>query len=359
MRGLAVLVSIVIVSLTLVVWDLKSTKRADEGSASTTATLYAEAPDTASTTDGVGASSASAPTNISAHNLLLRKGPNLRVYVPWLRGQMVRTRRNVNPSFDDPESFFLDVKTGVIHANVGDISNFINTSGIANSPLKNITLSGDGDQIKLHGTLHKIIPLPIELIGTIGAVPDNRIQIHVTKLSVLKIPLKGLLGSFHITVSDLFHPQGVPGVQVTDNDIVFDTQKILPPPHIHGQLTSVRIVNPDLEEIYGNAQNAVTNSEQWRNFLQLSEGTIDFGKLTMRHVDLMMIDISNDAWFDLDLTHYQEQLVNGYTHITPQAGVLIFMPDVDDLPPKKANQNISMEWLKNRNLPPPPDVVSK
>src|SRR5580704_9256333 len=114
MRGLAVLVSILIVSLTLVVWDLKSTKRADEGSASTTATLYAEAPDTASATDGVGASSASAPTDISAHNLLLRKGPNLRVYVPWLRGQMVRTRRNVNPSFDDPESFFLDVKTGVI-----------------------------------------------------------------------------------------------------------------------------------------------------------------------------------------------------------------------------------------------------
>ena len=350
MRGLAVLVSILIVSLTLVVWDLQSTKRADEGSAATAATSYAEAPDTAS---------ASAPTNISAHNLLLRKGPNFRVYVPWLRGQMVRTRRSVNPSFDDPESFFLDVKTGVIHANVGDISSFINTSGMANSPLKNITLSGDGDQVKLHGTLHKIIPLPIELIGTIGAVPDNRIQIHVTKLSVLKIPLKGLLGSFHITVSDLFHPTGVPGVQVTDNDIFFDTQKILPPPHIHGQLTSVRIVNPDLEEIYGNAQNAVTNAEQWRNFLQLSEGTIDFGKLTMRHVDLMMIDISNDAWFDLDLAHYQEQLVNGYTHITPQAGVLIFMPDVDDLPPKKANQNMSMEWLKNRNLPPPPDVVSK
>jgi hypothetical protein len=359
MRRLAVLISVLIVSLTLVVWDLKSTKSADEGSASTSPAPYGVGPGTSSATDGVGISSASVPTTISAHNLLLRKGPNFRIYVPWLRGQMVRTRRNVNPSFDDPESFFLDVKSGVIHANVGDISNFLNTSGVANSPLKNISLSGDGDQVKLRGTLHKIIPLPVELIGTIAAVPDNGIQIHVTKLSVLKIPLKGLLGGFHITVADLFHPQGVPGVRVTDNDIIFDTQKILPPPHIHGQLTSVRIVNPDLEEIYGNAQNAMTNAKQWRNFLQLSDGTIDFGKLTMRQVDLMMIDISNDAWFDLDLTHYQDQLVNGYTHITPQAGVLIFMPDVDDLPPKKANQNISMEWLKNRNIPPPPDVVSK
>ena len=121
----------------------------------------------------------------------------------------------------------------------------------------------------------------------------------------------------------------------------------------------MRIVNPDLEEIYGNGENAVTTVKQWRNFLQLSDGTIDFGKLTMHQVDLMMIDISNDAWFDLDLTHYQDQLVNGYTRMTPQAGVLIFMPDLDELPHTKPKQSISMEWLKNRNMPPPPDLVSK
>jgi hypothetical protein len=176
---------------------------------------------------------------------------------------------------------------------------------------------------------------------------------------VLKIPFKGLLGGFHITISDLFHPAGIPGIQVSNNDIFFETQKLLPPPHIRGQLTSVRIVNPDLEEIYGNAQSDVTRVEQWRNFIRLRDGTIDFGKLTMHHVDLIMIDISKDAWFDLDLTHYQAQLVNGYTRMTPQAGLQIFMPDLGEIPHNKATQNISIEWLKNRNLPPPPDVISK
>ena len=269
---------------------------------------------------------------------------------------MVRTRHTINPTFDDPESFVLDVKAGVIRAAVGDITNFLNAIGSANSVLKNMTLSGDGNQIKLHGTLHKIISLPVELIGTIAAVPDNRIQIHVSKLSVLKIPLKGLLGGFHIGISDLL-PHSVPGVEVSGNDIFFDTQKLLPAPHIRGQLTSVRIVNPDLEEVYGNAESAVQHVEQWRNFLRLSGGTLDFGKLTMHHVDLIMIDISNDAWFDLDLAHYQEQLVNGYTRMTPQAGLQIFMPDLHQLPHNKANQNISMEWLKNRNAAPPPDVT--
>ncbi len=128
-------------------------------------------------------------------------------------GQMARTHRNVNPSFDDPESFSIDIKTGVLRANIGDISNYLNATGMVNSPLKNIKLSGDGNQIKLAGTLHKMISLPIQLMGTIAAVPDNRIQIHVTKLTVLKIPFKALLGGLHITVSDLFGAQRIPGIE--------------------------------------------------------------------------------------------------------------------------------------------------
>ena len=73
-------------------------------------------------------------------------------------------------------------------------------------------------------------------------------------------------------------------------------------------------------------------SNNGRNFLRLNDGTIDFGKLTMHHVDLIMVDLSNDAWFDLDLNNYQNQLVNGYTRMTPQAGLQIFMPDLDTLP---------------------------
>jgi len=267
----------------------------------------------------------------------------------------VRTRRNVNPSFDDPDSFLFDIKSGVIRANIGDIANFLNAS-MVNSPLRNITLSGDGSQIRLQGTLHKGIALPVELIGTISAVPDNRIQMHITKLNVLKVPVKGLLGGLHIQISDLMRAKDIPGIQVSGNDIFFDTQALLPPPHIRGQLTSVSVVNPDLEEVFGNAQAALTHVEQWRNFLKLSGGSLDFGRLTMHPVDLIMIDISDDVWFDLDLAHYQEQVVNGYTRMTPKAGLQIFMPDLDSLPHNRANQNISMEWLKNRNLPPPAKV---
>ncbi len=356
---LILLISAAAVTLILI-WHYKSAKHIGAPQIAVTPSPSAGTSNTApGTNGGASSSSDSGPTNVYAHNLMLRKGPSFRVYVRWLRGQMTRAQRNVNPSFDDPDSFFLDIQTGVLRTNIGDLSNFLNASGTSSSPLKNITLSGDGNQIKLNGTLHKIVPLPIEVVANISVAPGNLIQIHVTKLNVLKIPFKALLGGFHVSISDLFHSQGMTGIQVSGNDIFLDTQKLLPPPHIRGQLTSVRIVNPDIEEIYGNAKNDVTRVEQWRNFIRLRDGTIDFGKLTMHHVDLIMIDISNDAWFDLDLSHYQAQLVNGYTRMTPQAGMQIFMPDLSQLPHNKANQDISIQWLKNRNAAPPPDVIGK
>jgi hypothetical protein len=346
----ALLVAVVVVLGILLVWQVRRGRHVSESSAIRESQLVER---TAAAAPNV------TPTDVAAHNLMLRKGPSFRIYVRWLRGQMVRSRRDVNPTFDDPESFFLDIKTGVLRANIGDIANFLNAGGMGKSPLTNINLSGDGDQVKLKGTVHKVVPIPVELTATIAGLPDNRIQLHITKINVLKIPLKGLLGGFQVTMSDLFQPGSIPGIQVSGDDIFFDTVKLLPPPHIRGHLTKVHIVNPDLEEIYGDAQEDVERVEEWRNFLSLRNGTIDFGKLTMRHVDLIMIDISKDPWFDLDLANYQEQLVNGYTRMTPQAGLQIFMPDLRDIPPSKTNQNISIEWLKNRNLPPPADITSR
>ena len=349
-------ISICLLAVTLALLAWFFTRRGH--SATSSVSTIPAVSDSSAAVEKTSASADRGPTKVYAHNLMLRRGPDFRVYVRWLRGQMVRTRPDDDPSFDDPESFNLVITNGVLRANIGDITHFLNSSGVPNSPLKNISLSGDGDQIRLHGTLRKIIPLPIELVGTISVASNNQIQVHVTKLNVLKIPMKGLLGGFHVELSDLLHSQGIPGIQVNGNDIIFDTVKLLPPPHIRGQLTRVRIINPDLEEIYGDAQDVV-HVEQWRNFLRLSGGTLDFGKLTMHHVDLIMIDISDDAWFDLDLLHYQEQLVNGYTRMTPQAGMQIFMPDMDELKTKKSVQQISIEWMKNRNISPPADVTPK
>ena len=344
---LIVLLAVVAIVVGVAVWRIRRPRLPDAPADAKTGTAPAAA--------------AHAPnrnaTKIYAHNLRLHQGPKFAVYVRWLRGEMVRSKAKVDPSFDDPESFFMDLTNGVLRANLGDISNYLNTAA-PNTPLKNIVVTGNGSEIDIKGTLHKLVSLPVELKGIISAAPNSRVHMHVTKINVLKIPFKAMLGSFDVHVSDFFHSGQIPGIEVSGNDIFFDPQILLPPPHIRGSLTAVTVENPDLQAVYGNVQQDLEKSEQWRNFLRLRDGALNFGRLTMNPVDLVMIDISQDAWFDLDLAQYQAQLVNGYTRMTPQAGLQIFMPDVSNLP-RQANQDISIEWLKNRNIAPPQTVTSR
>ncbi|WP_213804588.1 hypothetical protein [Granulicella sp. dw_53] len=306
------------------------------------------------------AATAEDPTAVYAHNLLLRKGSTFRVYIRWIRGQMLPTHPGVNPSLDDPKSFIFVIQKGVVHANLGDIGNYLNSAVPAKFPLQKINITGEGDQLKISGILHKLmLPLPVEMASTVSSTSDGRIHLHVTKINVLKVPVKALLGGLHVQIDDVMGSTPLAGVQVSGNDLFFDTPKLLPPPYIRGQLTGVSVDRPDLVLIYGNSRNDEARLAQWHNFLKLTGGTLDFGKLTMHNADLTLVDASDDAWFDLDLVNYQAQLVDGISRMTPQAGLEMFMPDVDQQRQNKSGKSITLEWLRNRNQSLPPDIPVK
>jgi hypothetical protein len=291
------------------------------------------------------------------HNVILNEGPGFRLRVRWLRAWMHPTRPGAVASFDEPSSFTLDIEAGAVGMSLSDLTSALNSGVLKGSPLEHVSLTPYGRQLKLNGTLHKGVSLPFEMISDVGAAPDGRVRVHIAKLRVLKIPVKGILGAFRLKAGDLVDPKGAKGVQVDGDDIYFDPEQILPEPRKRGKLTDVHIAKTgDIVEIYGSARPEVIQVKEWRNFIRLEGGTLEFGKLTMRHVDIVMIDISKDAWFNFDIDHYQAQMVSGYTRMTPQAGLQIFMPGLDKVPPR-ANKDISVQWMKNRNLPPPPDVV--
>jgi hypothetical protein len=300
------------------------------------------------------------PTRLYAHNLILRKGPHFRVYVRWIRGQMRSTRAGQNPSFDLPESFLLDIEKGLINVKLADIADYLNSGETGKAPLRSVSIENTDGQIRVHGTLHKLVPLPVQLDGALFPLPDGRLKFHLNKISVLKIPMKGLLGVFHVNAEDLVPQPGVSGVQVSDNDLYFDTQRFLPPPHIHGQITSVTTSGQELNVVYGNADADEQKLAQWHNFLRLVGGSLDFAKLTMRQADLTMIDATDDPWFELDLTNYQAQLVYGTTRMTEKAGIEVYMPNLKDLSPEKRSAKaVTVEWLRNRSTSPPLDVADK
>ncbi len=297
-------------------------------------------------------------TEIIIHNLILHEDSNLKLQVRWLRGRMYPAKPGVYPSFDEPDSFVIDIQDGVIGSSITDLAAVLNSGALKGSPIEKVSLSGEGKQIKLNATLHKGIPLPIQMTGDISASADGRrVHIHVTKLDVLKVPVKGLLGVLKIKTAELINPKGAKGIQVNGNDIDIDPSEMLPPPRNIGKITDVHFDRGgELVEVYGSARPDVTKFKQWRNFMRIRGGAINFGKLTMNNADILIVDTSQADWFNFDLNHYQEQLVNGDVRITPQAGLQIFMPDINKIPKTKANESISMQWMRDRKIAPPPDV---
>ncbi|HEY0162966.1 MAG TPA: hypothetical protein VGB69_09835 [Edaphobacter sp.] len=298
------------------------------------------------------AATAPEQTTVYAHNLELRKGANFRIYARWLRGTMEPVRSDRPPSLDDEESFLFRIDRGLIHANMGDVETFLNTGVVTQSPLKNIHLSGEGQSLKISGTMRRmLVPLPVEILGTLSPAPNGRIHLAVTKINVLKVPVKALMGGLKIEVNDIVGTKPAPGIEVSNNDLYLDTTKLLPPPHIRGQMSGIIVQLPDIVVTYGDTTtDEDAELAQWHNFLRLRGGTVEFGKLTMRDADLTLIDASGDGWFDLDLATYQQQVVKGYSRMTPENGLEIFMPGFGHEMP---SGSVSLETLRNRERPLP------
>jgi hypothetical protein len=195
------------------------------------------------------------------------------------------------------------------------------------------------------------------VIASVSVATDDRVRVHISKIDVLKLPVKGLLGLLHVSAADLVK-SNIDGVEIEGNDLLLDTHKLLPPPHIRGHLTQVSVHSPDIQAVFGDAAENVERVELWRNFFSLKGGTIDFGSLSMHPVNIIMIDISSNPWFDLDLVNYRQQFASGYTRMTADSGLQMFIPDLRDIRSKPAQQNDSIQWFKDRNIPPPPQIAA-
>ena len=268
---------------------------------------------------------------------------------------MLRTSQQRIPTFDDPESFLLDIQKGVVVAKIADFSKYMRTVSPASAPLQKISvLPGSGHvegQLKIRGTLHKAVPIPVEVEGNLSPAAHGLVMFHVSKISAMKLPVKGLLSVLHVSLADLMPTTGITGVRVSGNDLVFDMRVLMPPPHLHGEISAIVTDAKTIKLIYGGAHDDENRLARWHNFLQLTGGTLSFGKVTMHQADLTLIDASEEPWFYLDLVNYQAQLTNGYALMTPQAGLQVFMPDLDPNRPGKVKGPVTMELLRDRDKP--------
>jgi hypothetical protein len=258
--------------------------------------------------------------------------------VARLRGEMVSRVRGRPPVFDDQRSYVLRVAAAEISIDMMSLSRLMNryVFGYPGAPLKEIEVRAEDGRLVQRGKLHKGVDISFSTTSTVTATPDGRLRLQVESMKAAGIPAKGLLGAFGLELDDLVDLKDRRGVEIDENSIVISPGEVTPPPQITGRIASATIRGDRLVQTFAPANGrepaAITpRDSRHRNYLYLSGGSIQFGKLVMMDTDLELIDMDPSDPFDFYPARYDRQLVAGYSKVTPGHGLRSFLPDYDDL----------------------------
>ena len=272
-------------------------------------------------------------------NVTFHFSETVAVEIKSLNGALVPLGKNEFPVFDDKNSFNLRITTAEIAIDSSNLANLFNSYVFAepHSPLTDISVSVENGRLKVKGKLHDKGDIAFETDGTLVPTPDGKLRLHSEKIKALHVPVKGLIDLFGIDLGGLIKEGKVPGLAAQGDDLILDLEQILPPPHIEGKVASVRIEGEKIIQMFGNPDVKPVKNIRAGNYMAFKNDRLRFGKLLMNDADLILIDMDPSDPLDFFLDHYKEQLSAGYTKITPDFGLRVFIKDYNKLHPAKAH----------------------
>ena len=267
-------------------------------------------------------------------NVKFRFADNVSVQIRSLAGALVPVGEHEMPVMDDKNSFKIQIDAADILIDPSDLANVLNSYVFARpkSPVGGVSIAIDKGQLKIKGKLRDKGNIPFETIGTLSTTPDGRVRLHGEKIKALHVPVKGLMEAFGVEIDDLIKNGKIPGVFTEENDLILDLQQVLPAPHIDGGVTDVRIKENAIATTFGKTTAKVTtNAPASGNFMAYQGNRMEFGKLTMDNVDMILLDLDPADPLDFFLDHYKEQLAAGYTKISASSQLRAYMKDYGKL----------------------------
>jgi hypothetical protein len=281
---------------------------------------------------------ASAPgVETEMRNVALQLTSDTALHIKNLRGRFVAQEKRQAPYLDDPRSYSVTVDNGEVAVDLASLNALMTRALVGHSNLRRIEIAIDANGVlRQKGTVTKGIPVPFDVRASVSPNPDGRIRIHSESVKGFGIPVNPLLKVFRMKMDDLFKVDPGRGVTVDGNDVFLDPSRLLPPPAIHGRITAVRVEKDALVQVFGfGAQKPLSPPASSKNYIYWQGGQLSFGKLTMTETDLELVDRDPDDPFDFSVDRWNEQLVAGYSKITPGRGLKAHMPDYNDLPRHK------------------------
>lgn len=241
-------------------------------------------------------------------------------------------------SLDDKKSYTLQIVNAEAYVSADNMAALMNNYILphAQTPIHNVTVSFEGQTLVVKGYIKKGLDVPFEGKGTLSVTPDGNLHLHFTDVKAAGVLKKGLLDALGIKLSSVAQPKHQPSFLIQGDDVTVAVMRLFPPPHIAGKLASVHIEGDQLVEVFGQPDATFKPVPVASDrFIYLRGGTVAFGKLTMKDVDLELIDKDATKVFNFSLDHYRQQLEAGYSKSLPNLGLVVYVADYTNLPQKK------------------------
>ena len=266
-------------------------------------------------------------------NVMFHLTDDAVAHVESLSGEMYPTGKNEMPVFDDKTSFEVHVANGRISITPEAMASIMNTQVFAgsDSPFKDISISIDKDRLRIKGRLRPKGDLPFETSAILTATSDGRIRVSTEKLKALHVPVKGMMDKLGIELASLVSTSKIPGMVTDKNDVLMDLGVLLPAPHIKGKVSGVLIGNNSIVTIFGDGGKPASANDPV-SYMSFQGSSVQLGKLTMENTDLTVVNLDSDEPLDWSQDHYRDQLVAGYSKITPNFGLRAHAKNFSKIP---------------------------
>jgi hypothetical protein len=287
---------------------------------------------------GVGAQSNSrqgdsnAAVQTQMQNVRYHFTESATVYIKTLSGELLPNEGAEFPIFDNKDSFRLRIGYAEIDVAAADLATIFNSYVFAraNSPLKGVSMSIENGHLNIKGKLHDVGTIPFETESTLSPTDDGKILLRTGKVKALHVPVKGIMNLFGVEIADLIKNGKVPGVESRGDDLVLDPSLVFPAPHLEGRVTATRIAGNTMVLTFGDKTRA-TKTRREGNYMSFRGNRLRFGKLTMTDVDMILIDMDPADPFDFFLDRYKDQIAAGYSKISSNSALRIFVKDFNKL----------------------------
>ena len=184
------------------------------------------------------------------------------------------------------------------------------------------------------GTLTSAVPVRVEMVMRLCAI-DGELCMHPESIKSVGLELGPILERTGVTLDRFLDLSGAKGLRVEGSLLILDPKRVLDSPAIDGSVSAVRVEGDEVVLTFGRLEDTAPAPSMplpsARNYLHFRGGTLRFGRLFQVRADLQLVDADPSDPFEFDLARYQRQLVAGHSRSLENGGLLVVIPDLDDV----------------------------